>query len=1564
MKKINFLSSTKLLVATIGLIVGAFLMLSMSFPYDPAYMGPNVYGPKHSHFYEPASQCAAENKVSDKDYAKAVAITTGGGTVTLSDGGGGGKVTNAGGTSGTENGNSVTFEWNCNDSTSGDATISNSNAVKEKHLHTVIFTATPDASHNFKGWSTDGTEAKIVTKMGSVYKDDMFINDWDAKSGSHDASNNALTHKFYAIFGEKKLVSVTMSPTTNGKYTYSCPKGNGTISTVGQTITTDNAISLTAIANSGYKFFGWYTLNGSTEEYFSYDAELSKSFGSNTTIYAKFIPDNSAIFIVKGLDNSKYYDLNAANAAETSSSSKTIVVETSGTLAAGDYTISSGNTLLIPYEATYKYSERPTEVKTFVAISQYRKLTLAAGSNIAVYGTLCAAAQQYGNSNSTPGPGSVSGAYGCIDMSNGGHITIESGGLLNAQGFIIGKGDQSESGKITILAGGKVLENLVVQDMHGGGGTAATVNGFRASNNYGLFPFNQYYVQNIEPKMTIEYGGKEQVVYDIVATGLGQHAYCSFIGSEETNLFTMTEGSTITKWYDATRDYQCYSTTGSISLNELSVQVSNMIGIVSSKYVLPVPNNMDITIQSGTISLDKDIKLLPGCKFKVAEGSTLNLSGKLYIYDCNEWDKYAMGSFIKPMNTSQANSPSVKIERPNTQLGMGNASLIVDGTINVSSSGAIYTTSTGASIISNANGSIHYDDSAQNTDSPLYEIYGTYGRAEDGTALAQGAQATCPGTYNQVKVGEYSFLTKQYYTYGTFIACTPAQLRNSAGDTVETKFFKTSGLEAGATVQHANGHWGWMCKWVDTDGTTQLNIVNSLAKTTVDAYDYPDDKKQVGYTYTWEKTESAINQEVVYKAVAKKVKHTITFQCDNGDILLSNELSKGATVTYSGTTPTKDADAQYTYAFKGWIDNNWVEYDKNDALPDVGDADVTYTATFTATPKSYTLAWNLNGGSVTTSGTAAGSVAFGTSLTAPKVERTGYIFKGWSPTVPATMPAADATYTALWTPAETGDYLDIVDWTDSSLTINTNALAASGWPYTINDVEYQKTARMEDRTLIIPYTGSADGVLDITVNNKNSETVSKRSYTIPHIYDTNTNLSGVDANSIVYIHSGAIVTVAANTNVKAIYVAPNADLVVSNGVTLTLADKLVLRTTPWAAAALDNRGTISGGQVYYSYIIANKDQQYYQFAMPLASNTNNVKTSDAIVNNRATEYPYNTAWLMKYYSESSRANNGATGNNWVALDPGTISGTVGYELFSMSKYYREYYFPITLPNTQATTVAVQYTNGSNAADNGWNAVCSPLTKEFRQVFANPSTAVKVSELMEDGRYYQHIPTTIRPAVPFYYQASQGQTQLVFGSEMTASAPYRAIDNEEVATEWLQVNYSDAQGRSDETNIFLHPTDFVAEYENGLDVAKLSTTGARPFLYTSLACGDLAFAALPDEAAQRIPLTVYSPANGEYTFSLTDNDYMDRMAAVYLVDEQTGIYTNLLSGGTYSVAVEQGTTTGRFYLMAEFAPAPGVATGMDEAEGAESITIEKVFIDGLFYIRRGGELYDLNGRLVK
>lgn len=78
-------------------------------------------------------------------------------------------------------------------------------------------------------------------------------------------------------------------------------------------------------------------------------------------------------------------------------------------------------------------------------------------------------------------------------------------------------------------------------------------------------------------------------------------------------------------------------------------------------------------------------------------------------------------------------------------------------------------------------------------------------------------------------------------------------------------------------------------------------------------------------------------------------------------------------------------------------------------------ADGSTVVTYQYTRNSYTLTWNLDGGTISTQGTAAGEVKYGAALTAPTVTKTGHTFAGWSPAVAATMPAKNTTYTAQWT---------------------------------------------------------------------------------------------------------------------------------------------------------------------------------------------------------------------------------------------------------------------------------------------------------------------------------------------------------------------------------------------------------------------------------------------------------------------------------------------------------------------------------------------------------------------
>ncbi len=610
----------------------------------------------------------------------------------------------------------------------------------------------------------------------------------------------------------------------------------------------------------------------------------------------------------------------------------------------------------------------------------------------------------------------------------------------------------------------------------------------------------------------------------------------------------------------------------------------------------------------------------------------------------------------------------------------------------------------------------------------------------------------------------------------------------------------------------------------------------------------------------------------------------------NGSATISN-----ATVSASGTSAAYAVNGSGSSASATILSGKY----KATATSDVADVNAAYGGSLTISGGYYSQNTNLD-----TYVTSSYQVA---ALTAAEKATIG----------------SDYNYKVV---AESGFYLNIVDVdnTNSKLVINANGWASSGWPYTINGISYEKDARQADRTLKIPYTGTPGDNFVIDVQNNSGETLSIRGYSIPKEITSATNISTLDANQVLFVKN-ATLTANATKTMKNIYIADDAQLVINSGVTLTV-DTLFLRTTPYAAAQLTNDGTISG-QVCYTRIIMSKSQ-YYQFGLPVSCALTSVRLSDG------STPIYQGAWLLRSYSESSRAANGATGDNWVTLAAGgTIAGGVGYEMFSASNYYREYYFPVALKDLQEA-VSVSYTAGAaGAAHCGWNIVTSPLTGIFNNTPDDPATGLKVSWLQPGDWYKQEMPEAIPAAIPFSYQASSGQTQLSFaGSAIVASAPRReSVEEARTETEWLRLDVNDAKEQGDQTSLFVHPSRFADTYEAGIDVAKQSFSASRALVYSTQAYGEMAFAGISDSQLEEgVALTLYSPAEQELTFSLRENNWLNRMAYVWITDMETGAVIDLLSSD-YSFTAPQGTTRGRFILSGRF-NAPQIATGTEELEG--------------------------------
>ena len=158
--------------------------------------------------------------------------------------------------------------------------------------------------------------------------------------------------------------------------------------------------------------------------------------------------------------------------------------------------------------------------------------------------------------------------------------------------------------------------------------------------------------------------------------------------------------------------------------------------------------------------------------------------------------------------------------------------------------------------------------------------------------------------------------------------------------------------------------------------------------------DMPTKEADAQYTYTfkgWDKTVENVTGEATYNAEFTSTLRSYKITFKNGEQVLKEETVNYGTLPAAPTeTPTKEADAQYTYTFKGW--------DKEIAEV-TGEA--TYNAEFTPTLRSYKITFK-NGEQVLKEET----VDYGTMPAAPETNPTKgydsenhYSFKGWDKTI-------------------------------------------------------------------------------------------------------------------------------------------------------------------------------------------------------------------------------------------------------------------------------------------------------------------------------------------------------------------------------------------------------------------------------------------------------------------------------------------------------------------------------------------------------------------------------------
>ncbi len=825
----------------------------------------------------------------------------------------------------------------------------------------------------------------------------------------------------------------------NGSYTVD---GVAVTESTSYTKQSTEAYALVAKANSGYKFFGW--LNKTTGKYISSNATASVMFDTTNTLTAVFVSQSTPVFETAG---SLFTDLNEAVAYAQSQKAEKITLVSDGILTEGNYDIPNGITLLIPFDdAGTTYTTTPGNVSTsYVTPSAFRTLTMASGATVTVEGAISVSAKHAAAGGGSNYGGSPSGKVGFIKMESGSNITINNGGSFYVWGFVTG------NGTVTANSGATVYENFQIADFRGGSATFGLAGG-------PVFPFSQYYVQNIEVPVTFHSDANEILYTSLYAGSSVNSTSVEFIGSS--GMFRPS--GSITKTYDGSSDRLIFDLDGNAELNSISVNVGGA-GLNSANFNLPINNNISINVHSGVTNINQNVALQPGAEVSVDEGATLKVadSKKVYAYDSDNWGNYANTTTFKAVHYA----PSRTYNRSNSDL----KDVVVDINGTVDADGYLYTTEGGADITSsngtgkivlnkgagtdtttqqatqsgsssskvNVNitsaklhnavedpeytetadakaGDTYYYNSAKGmwtNEEPVNVAVNFDKNAADATGEMAALTVSIEGeeeaeatlTQNAFERTGYTFAGWNTAADGTGTAYEDGATITLASDAEDvTLYAQWTPIQLTVSFDASGGSGDMEAQTVDYNVSTKLNS-NAFTREGYEFTGWNTAADGTGTAYS-DPAEVTLTEDLTLFAQWQIKTYTVTWTNEDGTVLETDEnVEYGTEPSFDGENPTKADTDEFTYTFNGW-----------DPEISAVTGDVTYKAEFSSERNTYTVTWKDYDGSVL----AESDVAYGDVPGYPKdvlptreedAEFT-YTFSGWTPEISAV--TGDAEYTA------------------------------------------------------------------------------------------------------------------------------------------------------------------------------------------------------------------------------------------------------------------------------------------------------------------------------------------------------------------------------------------------------------------------------------------------------------------------------------------------------------------------------------------------------------------------
>lgn len=313
-----------------------------------------------------------------------------------------------------------------------------------------------------------------------------------------------------------------------------------------------------------------------------------------------------------------------------------------------DATVKAGVTLLVPFDMLNTcYKDRPEATFHHQEEYVYRTLTIAPGVTLTVLGEMSVSSRLSGaEGGQFTGAGSCYGPHAAVMMGEGSLIDVKDAAALYCWGYIYG------DGKVEMQGGSTLYEAFQITDWHGGDISSTIIDT--------TFPYNQYYVQNVEVPVRFMPGARNMVATNLffgMSAGTPDKTLhrvddSPMVSTSNKSLFITGANTVVDRVYDPQTDRIRYTFDGDMTLGCVTMDQFD-----SNGSILALPNNMSIVQKTGNMTVKKKYVLSAGAEITICPDASMMVDGdaRLYVFDKDEWDCFAAKGYVLPLEYTMAN---------------------------------------------------------------------------------------------------------------------------------------------------------------------------------------------------------------------------------------------------------------------------------------------------------------------------------------------------------------------------------------------------------------------------------------------------------------------------------------------------------------------------------------------------------------------------------------------------------------------------------------------------------------------------------------------------------------------------------------------------------------------------------------------------------------------------------------------------------------------------------------------------------------------------------------------